>query len=271
MKNNIACNVIVDLLPLYKEEICSEETKILVEEHLAECADCRRLSEQVTIPEVGKKEAPTENEAFKKVGKKLKKSRFTKFLSVLMCICIALFAVVNAAWYFLEYRPAKQICEGMEKIAPYDDVSVVGDGVRKVSVYASTDDKYMYAVQLPRYLEFTSIKMSVAPKDVLFFHGNGMRGIDSRSEEPILCMSFCHNLSPSDRVEVTASFDETYDGQKTKGMFIFFTDYDFKAMKEAQYLEPEDTAKLREFIEAHRDELNDMKKAAQNKWGEYLK
>ena len=31
MKNTIDCNVIVDLLPLYKEEICSEETKILVE------------------------------------------------------------------------------------------------------------------------------------------------------------------------------------------------------------------------------------------------
>ena len=271
MKNTIDCNVIVDLLLLYKEEICSEETKILVEEHLAECADCRRLSEQVTIPKAEKKEAPTETETFKKVGKKLKKSRFTKFLSVLMCICIVLFAGVNAAWYILKYRPMKKLCEGMEKIAPYDDGSMDLPRVNKVTVYSSEDDKYRYLVGMPHYLNFSMGYMLVAPKGAVSVDSNGMRGIDSRSEEPILCMSFCHNLSPSDRVEVTASFDETYDGQKTKGMFIFFTDYDFKALKEAQYLDPEDTAKLRDFIEKHRDELNDMKKAAQNKWGDYIK
>ena len=96
MKNTIDCNVIVDLLPLYKEEICSEETKILVEEHLAECADCRRLSEQVTIPEVGKKEAPTETETFKKVGKKLKRGRFYRR------VLIFLFAAFAAAIILLK-------------------------------------------------------------------------------------------------------------------------------------------------------------------------
>ena len=43
-RKDIDCNVIIDLLPLYKEEICSEETKELVEEHLSGCDSCRKLS-----------------------------------------------------------------------------------------------------------------------------------------------------------------------------------------------------------------------------------
>ncbi len=41
------CNVIRDLLPLYADQICSEESRELVEEHLAECEDCSTLLRQM--------------------------------------------------------------------------------------------------------------------------------------------------------------------------------------------------------------------------------
>lgn len=37
----LSCNVIQDLLPLYHDGVCSEESKTLVDEHLEGCADCR--------------------------------------------------------------------------------------------------------------------------------------------------------------------------------------------------------------------------------------
>ena len=40
--NKISCNVIQDIMPLYVDEIVSEDTKKLVEEHLKECEDCRK-------------------------------------------------------------------------------------------------------------------------------------------------------------------------------------------------------------------------------------
>ena len=47
MKTN--CSVIRDLLPLYADEVCSEESRALVQEHLQECSGCseilRRLQE----------------------------------------------------------------------------------------------------------------------------------------------------------------------------------------------------------------------------------
>lgn len=47
----LSCEVIRDLLPLYEDEVCSEESKVLLEEHLAECAACRDLQEKFKIPE----------------------------------------------------------------------------------------------------------------------------------------------------------------------------------------------------------------------------
>lgn len=42
MKNN--CKVIADLLPLYLDKACSDESKMIVEEHLKECEECRMLA-----------------------------------------------------------------------------------------------------------------------------------------------------------------------------------------------------------------------------------
>lgn len=50
MKMN--CNVIRDLLPLYADQICSEESRELVEGHLAECRDCQGLLGQMHSMEI---------------------------------------------------------------------------------------------------------------------------------------------------------------------------------------------------------------------------
>ena len=39
MKNE--CNIVRDILPLYVEDMVSEETEKFVKEHLAECKNCR--------------------------------------------------------------------------------------------------------------------------------------------------------------------------------------------------------------------------------------
>lgn len=45
MENN--CKVISDLLPLYIDGACSDESKKIVEEHLKECEECRLLAEDM--------------------------------------------------------------------------------------------------------------------------------------------------------------------------------------------------------------------------------
>lgn len=51
--SRIPCNVNKDLLPLYIDDVCSEESKDIVEEHLAACEECQNYYEALRegIPE----------------------------------------------------------------------------------------------------------------------------------------------------------------------------------------------------------------------------
>ena len=39
---NTPCEIIKDLIPLYVDDVCSEKSKGLIEEHIAECEECRK-------------------------------------------------------------------------------------------------------------------------------------------------------------------------------------------------------------------------------------
>lgn len=48
------CNIILDLLPLYVDDVVSDDTREFVEDHLAQCEDCRRearlLGSSIVLP-----------------------------------------------------------------------------------------------------------------------------------------------------------------------------------------------------------------------------
>ena len=55
MKQILSCNIVRDLLPQYAENLCSEETRAAVSEHLERCEDCRTLYRQMTgIPRLNR-------------------------------------------------------------------------------------------------------------------------------------------------------------------------------------------------------------------------
>ena len=45
----ITCKVIEDLLPLYADKICSDDSRVIVEHHVAECTECREKLEAMTV------------------------------------------------------------------------------------------------------------------------------------------------------------------------------------------------------------------------------
>lgn len=61
------CGMIVDLLPLYADEVCSEVSRKVVEDHLLECENCRNALEQMRA-EMPKENVPefSEQEVLKK-------------------------------------------------------------------------------------------------------------------------------------------------------------------------------------------------------------
>ncbi|MBE6729311.1 MAG: hypothetical protein E7568_03655 [Ruminococcaceae bacterium] len=44
------CNVVRDLIPLYIDECCSEESAIIVKEHIESCDACKKLLEDMSTP-----------------------------------------------------------------------------------------------------------------------------------------------------------------------------------------------------------------------------
>lgn len=86
----ITCKIIEDLLPLYVDEICSDDSRTIVEHHVAECNECREKLEIMSIKlagEIGEKY--TVKNPFKKVR--------LKFILITFCICLSIMLPSMAA------------------------------------------------------------------------------------------------------------------------------------------------------------------------------
>lgn len=44
------CNIVKDLIPLYIDGCCSEESERVIEEHLKDCSECKKLFEEMKEP-----------------------------------------------------------------------------------------------------------------------------------------------------------------------------------------------------------------------------
>ena len=78
----LPCSVIQDLLPLYAEDLTSEVSTMLVEEHLPECADCQRLLEELKAPQPA---LPPQAVPMQQVKKLLRKQLW---LAVVLTVCV---------------------------------------------------------------------------------------------------------------------------------------------------------------------------------------
>lgn len=150
MKTN--CNVIIDLMPLYKEDLCSPESRELVEDHLRNCEDCRQLFEMSDSVKEEAVPVPAENESFRKVNRALKIRKFYKVAAVLLCVVFAAWVILSIGWIFTKYLPYKEYCSGMQKIDPR-----TGND----NVYYCQDEEFAYDVDCPDYLHFTTGVMLV--------------------------------------------------------------------------------------------------------------
>ena len=107
MKMN--CNVISDLLPLYVDKICSDESRELVDGHLADCRDCSALLQQMLSTEI---ETDLKSETKYVI---LRQANFFKrksavagaviagifMIPILVCLIVNLAAGAALDWFFI--------------------------------------------------------------------------------------------------------------------------------------------------------------------------
>lgn len=88
------CNIARDLIPLYNENLCEEETVRELERHLAECEDCKALAAGF---ETASETEQRDIKPFKKLGKKLIISR--ALIVILALIITAILVTVGSLTY----------------------------------------------------------------------------------------------------------------------------------------------------------------------------
>ena len=103
------CEVIRDLLPLYADDACSPKSRILVEQHLQECAVCSSLLSRMkeTGPE---DDIRTEKASVLRDGEKAFRRRSAQvgsvisgifMIPILVCLIINIFTGSGLGWFFI--------------------------------------------------------------------------------------------------------------------------------------------------------------------------
>lgn len=114
------CEVIQDLIPLYLDDCCSEKSRRLVEEHLRECDECRKLiqkmGQKLPFEEEEAVEIIREEELFRQSKEVIKKEVKTDYMA--KAVRIDLFLNIGLILYLL-YRCIQAIRSGYYYTSPF--------------------------------------------------------------------------------------------------------------------------------------------------------
>ncbi|MGG4093683.1 zf-HC2 domain-containing protein [Paenibacillus lautus] len=91
--SRVSCDIIQDLLPLYYDDVCSTDTKALVDEHLADCPDCREvlshMSSSMSLPAQTIEQNKQESAGLQQVAAQWSRTKWNSFIKGLWITCLA--------------------------------------------------------------------------------------------------------------------------------------------------------------------------------------
>ena len=95
---NVSCDVIQDLLPLYYDDVCSDASKKLVEDHLIVCASCNnelaKIADELAIPTIEIEKNTADRNVIQNIATFWNRSRIKAFLKgtiVTAAACLIIF------------------------------------------------------------------------------------------------------------------------------------------------------------------------------------
>lgn len=153
---NYPCGIIRDLLPLYIDDVCNEESKQAVQNHLSECEKCRNYYESMKSTEgfVAKENDNSEDMKMANSLKNVKNKINKKIRNIILCsvaavlICILGFHLLfNAAIKTVEPSEVKVSAE-VYPISELPYTMKTDEDSVEISM-GEDDESDMYYVQIP--------------------------------------------------------------------------------------------------------------------------
>ena len=112
----ITCEIVKDLLPLYVDDVLSEDSRMLVEEHIDGCSECRSYCEK--LKDTGSIVLKKKNDNEKKTIKGIRKKIITKRIRAVCLTAIIVAAVATGLFYGITVR---------EKYLPYEKTGLYAE------------------------------------------------------------------------------------------------------------------------------------------------
>lgn len=138
--NKLPCDVVRDLLPLYHDEVCSEASRQMIEEHLSSCKDCRAelaaIKQDLGLAPEDIKEHQKDRTALKSMSafwNKTRKKAFLKGITIATAVCLLL---VGGYYGLFEWNITTVPSDNVK----ISNVSLLADG--KIAYHAEITDGY---------------------------------------------------------------------------------------------------------------------------------
>lgn len=128
----ISCKIIEDILPLYADEVCSDESRTLVDEHVAGCEKCRKKLGMMS--DKGNEKADIR--PLKGVGKWLERLRLKALIKGVVN-GILFMAIVIFGYFFLTEMTIMKVPADLVTVS---DVCMLSDG--NIAFHMYIDDRY---------------------------------------------------------------------------------------------------------------------------------
>ncbi|NMA65781.1 MAG: hypothetical protein GX957_06005 [Clostridiaceae bacterium] len=107
----ISCEIIKDMLPLYLDGVCSNDSKVMVEEHLAECDSCKAeldaMKGEIFLSH--KEQNLKEAETVKKLSRRWKKGMMKSLLKGVFITLLVILAIALVLYLFIDIRVIPKI------------------------------------------------------------------------------------------------------------------------------------------------------------------
>ena len=153
----ISCDVIGDLLPLYCDDVCSEDSRRIVEEHLQTCPKCSELLQKIKteyrLPTAGEQSEEEMMKDMASVWRRSVKKSFCRGVLITVCACLLL---AGGHWaltrLILIPVPLDQIEATVENVSD-DHVTIflkTADGKKVLHISSEVTEDGKYYILLER-------------------------------------------------------------------------------------------------------------------------
>ena len=142
---NLPCKIVEDMLPIYYDGVCSDESAKLIEKHLENCPQCSRLLSELRAEIEISEKSVDDLKPLEEIRKKWKKSKRVYLrtgICVTLVVLVLVMTVFSGIWYFSFGKYWYQLTEVMDPIDKEDHFVTSSD-------YVAEKNGYRFDVNLP--------------------------------------------------------------------------------------------------------------------------